>query len=94
MNDDQTKGAAEPAASCGGSIAKDHYCQCKRCGAFIAEDRAWMIEKLRRIKWLCDERWKQVQRAKERATFWHGKFAIVCAENNVLRKRIREFGGK
>jgi hypothetical protein len=94
MSDDNTQDGAEPSPASAGSIAKDHHCQCKRCGEFIAEDRAWMIERIRRRDWLCDERRKQVQKAKERATFWHGKFAIVCAENNALRKRIRELIGK
>ncbi len=94
MSNDNKRDAAEPAASCGGSIAKDHYCQCKRCGDFISEDRAWMKEKMARYRLWADIRWKQALRAKERATFWHGKWAIVCAENNALRKRIRELGGK
>lgn len=84
----------EPSGASGGSIANSHHCQCKRCGAFISEDMAWMKEQIARRDWLAEVRWKLAVRARERASFWHGKWAIVCAENNALRKRIRELGGK
>jgi len=53
-----------------------------------------MIEKMKRREWLSNVRWDMAVKARERATFWHGKWAIVCAENNALRKRIRELGSK
>lgn len=35
-------------------------------------------------------RWAEIEKLKTRSSFWHGKWAIVCHENNVLRKKIRE----
>lgn len=33
-------------------------------------------------------RWQQIEKLKTRSSVWHGKWAIVCHENNVLRRKI------
>lgn len=53
-------------------------------------DEEWLHEKIRRRDLMLAIRWAEIEKLETRSSFWHGKWAIVCYENNVLRKQIRE----
>lgn len=48
----------------------------------------WLHEKIRRRDIALAFRWTEIEKLKTRSSFWHGKWAIVCHENNVLRRKV------
>jgi citrate synthase len=54
----------------------------------------WQNERIRRRDELLKFRWKQIEKLKTQSSFWHGKWAIVCHENNVLRSKLRALQNK
>ncbi len=57
-------------------------------------DEEWQEHRIRRRDEMLKIRWEEIEKLKTRSSFWHGKWSIVCHENNVLRKKIRELEGR
>lgn len=53
-------------------------------------DEEWQKERIRRRDETLKMRWAEIEKLKTRSSFWHGKWAIVCHENNMLRKKLRD----
>ena len=53
-------------------------------------DEEWQKERIRRRDEMLKIRWAEIEMLKTRSSFWHGKWAIVCHENNVLRKKLQD----